>query len=381
MPLTASKKILLDLLQTAYPIVPQKSSLQILSNIKIKCSSNTIEVVATDLDHSIRLTGPLSGDGAFEVTVNARKIFEVVRELPEGDIVLNVDENVLLIEAAGSFSCKIAGADSRDFPAFPDIADAREMDFPISMLKDMVLKSSFAVSRDETRACLCGVLWEIENTRTGMIATDGHRLGSCFFDGEFDTTEKFSSIVSPKTLLHLIRTVDADSPETSVRISFAEKYIVFNTDSMTLCSKLIDGPYPDYEKVIPRNNPKKAIVESSLFTDAVRRVSVLSNQKTHLVKCEFRLNEAELMVLNRDIGGEARQVIPVEYDGEDHSIGFNASYLTEILGIANAPKVRIEMNTQISACLVFPIPEKPEDRQSEELYLIMPLRIMDEVAA
>jgi DNA polymerase-3 subunit beta len=381
MPLTVAKKQLLHLLQTAYPIVPQKSSLQILSNIKMRCEGDSIEVVATDLDHSIRLVGPVRGDGSFEVTVNARKIFEVVRELPDGDVILDVDENVLILEAGGSFNCKIAGADSRDFPAFPEIADSHDIDFPLSMLKDMVLKSSFAVSRDETRVCLCGVLWEIENTRTGMIATDGHRLGSCFFDGEFDLTEKIASIVSPKTLLHLIRSIETDSPDAMVHIRFADKYIVFSSGTLTLCSKLIDGPYPDYEKVIPKNNPKKAIVETEIFTNAVRRVSVLSNQKTHLVKCEFRPGEAEIMVLNRDIGGEARQVIPVEYEGEEHSIGFNAAYLTEILGIANTPRVRIEMNTQISACLIFPVPENPEEVQSEELYLIMPLRIMDEVAA
>jgi len=341
-----------------------------------------MQVIATDLDHSVRLTGPVSGDAEFEVTVNARKIFEIARELPEGDISIDVDENVLIIESdGGSFSCKIAGADSRDFPAFPEIPESQIFDFSTSMLRDLVLKSSFAVSKDESRACLCGVLWEIENTRTGMIATDGHRLGSSFYDGEFDTAEKLSAIISPKSLLHLVRSFGNDDPEAQVRIELGEKYIVFSNDRMTLCSKLIEGPYPDYEKVIPKTNTKKAVIERAVLMDAVRRVSVLSNQKTHLTKCEFTPGQLEIAVLNRDIGGEARQVIPIEYEGEQHPIGFNAAYLSEILNIINTPRVRFEMNTQISACLIFPVTEDDAPLKSSDLFLIMPLRIMEEIEA
>ncbi len=379
MSLTVDKRLFADLLQKAFPIVPQKSSLQILSNFRISSFGDSLEVTSTDLDHSIRLNCPVSGDGNFDVTVNARKVFEITRELHEGDLELNVDENVLLLNSGGSFSCKIAGADTQDFPAFPTLGETREFDISISVLRDLVQKSSFAVSKDETRACLCGVLWEIENTRTGMVATDGHRLGSTFYDGEFDVVEKISCIVSPKSLNHLIKIIPAENPDDLVHVSLGEKYIQFSYDTMTLCSKLIDGPYPDYEKVIPKSNPKKAVIENSLLQEAVKRVSVLSSQKTHLVKFTFENDQLEITVLNRDIGGEARQIIPVEYDGEKHSVGFNAAYLSEILSIAKSHRVRIEMNTQISACLIFPLQEDDDQRRGDELFLIMPLRIMDEI--
>ncbi len=379
MSLTVDKKLFVDLQQKAFPIVPTKSSLQILSNFRLTSIDDSFELTATDLDHSIRLRCPVSGDRNLDVTVNARKVFEISRELHEGVLEINVDENVLLLNSGGSFSCKIAGADTQDFPAFPILGETHEFDLPISILKDLVQKSSFAVSKDETRACLCGVLWEIENTRMGMIATDGHRLGSTFYEGEFDVVEKISCIVSPKSLNHLIKILPGDDLEEKVHVAIGEKYIQFTYDTMTLCSKLIDGPYPDYEKVIPKSNPKKAIIENSVLQEAVRRVSVLSSQKTHLVKFTFEDNQLEIVVLNRDIGGEARQIIPVEYEGEKHSIGFNASYLSEILSIAKSARVRIEMNTQISACLVFPIHEEEEMRRGDELFLIMPLRIMDEM--
>jgi DNA polymerase-3 subunit beta len=175
-----------------------------------------------------------------------------------------------------------------------------------------------------------------------------------------------------------VRILDIDEGASSVTVLFSEKYIVFNTESFNLCSKLIDGPYPDYKKVIPNNNPKTVTVDKGTLIESVRRVSVLSNQKTHLVKFVFNLNELEIVVLNSDIGGEARQIIPIEYDGDEHIIGLNAAYFTEILSIIKTPSVRLEMNTQISACLIFPRYEKEEDKKSEDLFLIMPLRILEE---
>jgi DNA polymerase-3 subunit beta len=372
------KKVLYELLQTVFPIVPAKSSLQILSNLKISLFQDKIEVIATDLDHSIKAIAPLAGDGEYEITVNARKLFEIVRELHEGEIRLSFDDQVLIIESGESFSCKIACADSRDFPAFPEIQQSNEIDISVPMLKNMIMKSSFAVSKDELKACLCGVLWEIEKERIGMVATDGHRLGSIFYLDQLPVQDKIACIISPKSLLHLVRIVDSDDQDLRLHTAIGEKYVTFSTQTMVLCSKLIEGPYPDYEKVIPRNNTKIAIVDKSDLQNAVKRVSVLSNNKTHLVKFSFVKDEVEIMVMNREIGGEARQKVMIDYSGEDHTIGFNASYFSEILNMITTPKLKIEMNTQISACLLFPQYEKEEDKKSDNTFLIMPLRIMEE---
>ncbi len=379
MAFTIQKKVFLEIIQKAYPIVPSKSSLQILLNFKLVFQPQTLEIIATDLDHSIKLTTPISGDGEFEITVNAKKLFEIVRELHDGELSINCDENVLTIESGGSFSCKISGADTRDFPPFPQVEDFNQIDIPSNQFKDMVQKSSFAVSKDEARACLCGVLWEVNSKKTGMIATDGHRLGCSFYKGDFSIENNILSIISPKSLIHLVRILDIEDEESCFSVAFGEKYVIFKNDTLTLCSKLIDGPYPDYEKVIPKNNPKIAIIDKNVLLEAVKRVSVLSNQKTHLVKFIFTNNQLEIVVMNRDIGGEARQVIPVEYDGDDHTIGFNASYFLEILHILKTPTIRLEMNTQISACLLYQNFEEENKKESNDLFLIMPLRILDEV--
>ncbi len=373
------KKRFFEIIQKAYPIVPSKTSLQILLNFKLTFSPESLDITATDLDHSIRVSSAISGDGDFEITVNAKKLFEIVRELHDDELTLSIDENVLTIESGGSFSCKISGADSRDFPAYPEIPEFTQVNLEKEQLRDCIIKSSFAVSKDEARACLCGVLFEVDKERMGMVSTDGHRLGSCFYNGSFDVDSKVSGIISQKTLLHLVRIMDAEDAQFELEIQFGEKYMLFKTESFILCTKLIDGPYPDYRRVIPADNPKKVALNKGNLVESVRRVSVLSNQKTHLVKFIFKTNELEIVVLNRDIGGEARQILPVEYDGEEHVMGLNAAYFAEILNIIKTPEIRLEMNTQISACLIYPVYEKEEDKKSDDLFLIMPLRILEEV--
>jgi DNA polymerase-3 subunit beta len=379
MSISIQKKDLFDLLQKAFPIIPVKSSLQILTNFKLTYTGFNLEVSATDLDHSMRVVSSASGTGPFDVTVNGRKAFEIVRELPEGNVTLSLDENVLIIQSDSGFSCKIAGSDSRDFPGFPDISSENEFEILSSELKDLILKSSFAVAKDETRACLCGIFWEINSDKTGMVATDGHRLGSSFINTAIPVGSNVSGILSPKSVLNLVRILDSKSADEMVKVNIGDKYISFSTPNLMMCSKLIEGPYPDYTKVIPRNNPKKAIIDKAILQNAVRRVSVLSNQKTHLVKFGFSKGNLEIVVLNRDIGGEAREIISIDYDNDSHNIGFNGQYLLEILEIIKTPKVMIEMNTQISACLIFPVYENETDKKSEDLFLIMPLRIIEEL--
>jgi len=374
-----TKKELLDVMQKAYPMVPLKSTLQILSNFKISFNNSNLEIAATDLDHSIKAQCTVAGEGSFRIIVNARKIFDVVRELPDGDVYIRVKDSVFIIESEKGFTCKLAGADAADFPSFPEMEIKKEIELDSAVLAEMTTKSGFAVSRDESRACLCGILWELDKGRMGMVATDGHRLGSSAISGTFGIEEKTSIIVSPKTLQHIVKISSESSGQKRISAQIGDKYIIFSTEAFRLCSKLIDGPYPDYRKVIPIDNPRKAVIQRDLLMNAVKRVSVLSNQKTNLVKFSFNKNLLELVVLNRDIGGEAREVVPVEYAGNEHTIGFNGQYLNEIAGIIATPRISMEMNTQISACLLFPYYEEKTKKTSDDLFLIMPLKIMEEM--
>jgi DNA polymerase III subunit beta len=376
MAITIAKEALFDGLQKAFPVIPLKSSLQVLSNFRLVFNNSQLEITATDLDQSMRIAIGVEGDGAFDVTVNARKLFEIVRELPQGTVSIEIEENVLILASGKQFSCKIAGADSTDFPGFPEIASGVEFEIPTALLKTMIPKSSFAVAKDESRACLAGIHWEIHPDKTVMVATDGHRLGSSVVKDSFSVSDKITGIVSPKSLNHLVRILDSKNVE-KLKVVINEKYVAFVSGAFTLCSKLVEGPYPDYNKVIPLSNPREAVVDRGALVNAVKRASVLSNQKTHLVKFTFSDGALEVVVVNKEIGGEAREKIVIDYAGDEHNIGFNGQYFNEILDIIKTPKIRMKMNTQISACLLFPVYEKEEEKLSEDLFLIMPLRIME----
>jgi DNA polymerase III subunit beta len=251
-----------------------------------------------------------------------------------------------------------------------------EFEIYSALLKNIIPKSIFAVAKDESRACLTGILWEIHPDKTIMVATDGHRLGSSIVKEVFSITDKLSGIISPKSFSQLVRILDNKQDE-KIKVVMNEKYVAFTSRSFTICTKLVEGPYPDYNKVIPLSNPRESVVDRASLLNAVKRASVLSNQKTHLVKLSFTEGEIVVAVINKEIGGEAREKISVEYKGDEHHIGFNGQYFNEILDIIKTPKIKMKMNTQISACLIFPVYEKEEDKTSEDLFLIMPLRIME----
>ena len=378
MSVSIQKKDLLDAMQKAFPVVPAKSSLMILSNFRISYAGSVLEITATDADHSLRVSAGASGSGSLDITVNARKVFEVVRELPDGSVTLDVDGMVLLMESEKGFSCKIAGADQSDFPGVPAIEDGVDVGVSALVFRDMIQKSSFAVSKDESRASLCGVFWELSPEKMGMVATDGHRLGYSFVNMNLPVEESVSRIISQKSVATLLRITDSKAQDESIRAVIGEKYVSFSAPSFTMVSKIIEGQYPEYNKVIPKNNPKIIFADRIALLEAIRRVAVLSNQKTNLVKLTFAQNMMEVAATNREIGGEAKEVVPIQYDGE-HVVGFKARYFTEILEIVSTQRVRLEMNTQTSACLIFPEYADEKEKVSDDLFLLMPQRLMDEV--
>jgi len=378
MSVSIQKKDLLDAMQKAFPVVPAKSSLMILSNFRISYADSILEVFATDADHSLRVTTGASGAGTLDITVNARKVFEIVRELPEGDVTLDVDGVVLLMESEKGFSCKIAGADPSDFPGVPEIEGGVDLGLSGTVFRDMIQKSSFAVSKDESRASLCGVLWELTPEKVGMVATDGHKLGYSFVSMKLPVEGKISRIISQKSVATLLRITDSKADE-SIRAVIGEKYVSFSTPSFTMVSRIIEGQYPDYNKVVPKNNPKVIFADRLALLEAVRRVVVLSNSKNHLTRLTFTPGSMEAATTNREIGGEAKEVVPVQYDGDEHLIGFDGKLFIEVLDILKTQRVRIEMNSQVSACLIYPEYADEKEKVSDDLFLLMPLRIMDEV--
>lgn len=374
MSFTIGKDFLMDVIQKAYPVVPSRTSLQVLYNFKLTIENGTLQVTASDLDNFVRASTSIEGDGEAEIAVNAKKLFEILREIDNSNLTLEIRDNTLYITSDAGFACSLTGVDLREFPYFPDSGYAETYTMSTEQFKGLVDKSSFAVSKDESRASLCGVLWECGSNRAGMVATDGHRLGASFSAYESTLENDVSVIVSPKSLTHILKAAEMSGVET-ISYSFNEKHIIFTVDTFTLSTKVIDGPYPDYEKGIPSEFAKTATVDREQLISVIRRVSIFANRKTQLIKMLFKAGSVELSASNREIIAEGKQMIQAEYNSEDeHLIGFNSAYLLEILSIIDTPTVEIKMNTQVSAVLVLPV---AEEQKSDDVFLIMPLRIFE----
>ena len=380
-------------------VVPSKTALPILSNILIEGSdADVIRLSATDLDISIicRLSSSVEIPGA--ITVPARKFAEIIRELPDDAILLAAEEGRVTIQRQGGAqgTYTLMSVPAEDFPELPSEIEGTEMAFPEGedaadgqLLGDMIFKTAFAVSRDETRPVLNGVLWQVGEGRTTMVATDGHRLvkySRALPDSEPGHTAT-EAIVPPRALNHLVKLMSAGSRLSRVR--FGHSHLMFSLsvpDSespskghqagarIDLFSRLIEGPYVDYDQVIPTNVGKRLTVSKGLLSPAVRRVSILSSSQTRQVRLKLDANQIELSATSQEIGGEAHEVLDAEYSDEGMTIGYNSSYLIEILRRIDAERVLFELDSPVTAGVIRPA-EQPEGE--DYLCLIMPLRLND----
>ncbi len=371
MKFTAAKLELSDRLQTVLSVISSKTTLPILANLMIDAEGDTIKLSATDLDISIAttLSGNIAKSG--KTTVPARTFSEIIRELPGDDVTCTEQNNRMEIKA-GSGVYKISGMAPDEFPKLPEIKGASQTRIPAEQLLNMVKKTAYAVSADETRPALNGVLWQASGKTMHMVATDGHRLARYTVDDNRLSGVKEDLIIPPKALQLVAKM--AVEMEDEIGITFGEKNIVFTLGNTTITSRLIEGPYPSYEQVIPKDNDKKVIVDVAELTGGVRRVSILSNSLTRQVKFSFSKKGLELSATNQDVGGEAKEKIPCDYDGEDLEIGYNAGYVLDILKNLESEKVEFSLSTSISAGLVAACDGPMKDGY---LCLIMPLRLAD----
>ncbi len=380
-------------------IVPSKTALPVLSNILVGTNaSGEVCLSATDLDISIHCMLAGTVETAGSTTVPARKFAEIVRELPEGPIVLAEESGRVTIQCQsgleGTYALMTTPAE--DFPELPTEVEGPEMVFAPGedapegvgegqLLREMILKTTFAVSRDETRPVLNGVFWKVGSGRMTMVATDGARLVrySRTLSGSEAHEVSTEAIVPTRALNHLVKLASAGSSLT--RVQFGQNHLMFDLQAangsvknargaIRLFSRLVEGPYVDYEQVIPQDNDTRMKVPNSLFMPAVRRVSILSSAQTHQVRLEMNNNRVVLSASSQEIGGEAREVLEAEYSGDEMVVGYNSNYLLDILRRIDSEQVSLEMDGPMAAGIIRPA-EQPEGE--DYLCLLMPLRTND----
>lgn len=371
MKITVDRDVLVEKLQTVLSVVATRTTLPILGNLLLHADAERLEIAATDLDLFVTCSIPAKVSKAGSSTVPARHFAEMVRELPEGDVAINVTSNRMEIRA-GQGIYRISGMPADDFPKLPALPGAGEVMVPGDQLSGMVHRTSYAVSNDDTRPALNGVLWDTNGDTMHMVATDGHRLARVSVAADRLRGHHASLIIPPKALMLVIKILGESGDD--VGVTFGEKNVMFHVGDTVVTSRLIEGPYPNYTQVIPTTNDKRMIVDNATLTDGVRRVAVLSNSLTRQVKFSLSKGRLELSTTNQDIGGEATETVPCQYDGEDLEIGYNANYVLDILKNLDLGDVVFELATSVSAGLVHTADEKKKD---EYLCLVMPLRLAD----
>jgi DNA polymerase III subunit beta len=352
-------------------IVPPKSTLPILSNILFELDKSKLSLKVTDLDVSMTSTIDVDAQKSGAIAVPAKVFYEIVRELPDFELEISTFENRMEIKC-GAGIYKMSGFPPDDFPKLPDVHVGRQVKMDGGLLSRMIRKVLFAVSRDETRPALNGILWHTTDEGLHMVATDGHRLAKVTRgDLKLGGVGK-DIIVPPKVLDNLVKLMGDEPGEIGIIIN--EGSIVFILENSVLTSRLLEGPYPNYEQVIPKENTKKAIMDKEILQAAVRRVAILSNSLTHQIKFTLKKDELELLATNFDFGGEARENLKVTYDADTMDIGYNANYIIDILKQADGNEVVFELNTPTSAAII-----KSVEQQENETYffLVMPLRLLE----
>lgn len=370
MRLTISREKLQEGLAAVIASIPVKTTLPVLANILVETTERGIKLSGTDLDIAVSTEVNADIESAGAVTIPARKLAEIARELPPSPVKITaVGEQRVTLEC-GRSRFKLLGLPRDEFPTFPSISFGESWRIKSSDLQKLISHTVFAVSTEESRPILNGVLWELKPDKMAMIATNGHRLAKMEISVESNTGPSHDLIVPPKALEQVRRLFPA---EEELEIARGENHIGFRSPFTSVFSRLIEGPYPNYELVIPHDNDRTAIADKAALVGALKRMSVIASDQTHRIRLSFNTGMVKFSVQTPDLG-EAQDELPVRYNGDQLDIGFNASYLLEILRYIPTDEVKLTFKAPERAATLEP--EGWSDRASY-LCLVMPLRLVD----
>ena len=348
-------------------VVPGKTTMPILSMVLINVEDSEINFTATDLDISVtsKVVGTVESPG--NIAVPAKKIAEIVKSLSGDEVTMEAEGEKLTIRC-GKSRFSVNGRSADDFPKMPRQESSTEFEIQSPLLGKMIQKTIYAVSTDLTRPALCGVLWEVDRNGLTMVSTDGHRLAKVEAKVELKNVEKAEVIVPPKALSTFRSYSDKDE---MIKVGLGDNSVSIEMNNVSIYSRLLEGPFPSYQKVIPSGNEKALVVPRDDLAAATRRVSILSDALTHQVVFSLDRDKLTLHVATQDLG-DAREELDATYADEPMEIGYNAAYIQDILRTIDGDEISFSLDRPDNAGVVTPADEKGDIRQ---LCIVMPLRI------
>jgi len=348
--------------------IPVRTTLPVLSNILLEGEEGALRLSGTDLDTSVSIRVPADTEVVGSITAPARKLAEIARELPPAPVSLHAQGDALTI-ASGRSRFRLNGLAKDEFPAFPEVSFEDSWDVTGGELSQLISHVSFAVSTEETRPILNGVLWQVLGSEMRMVATNGHRLAKMTIARSGSGGEG-ELIVHPRALQQVQKLF---GPEDRVEIARSENHLGFRGGRVQIYTRLIEGPYPNYDQVIPKDNDKILITDRAALNAAIRRMAIVASDQIHRIRLSIGGPMMKFSVQTPDLG-EASEELPVEYDGDPIEIGFNANYLIELLRYMPTSEVKLTFNAPERAATIEPL---GNEDAPDFLCLVMPLRLLE----
>ena len=371
MELVVRKNDLLRELQLFQGIVERKNTIPILANVLLEARGDQVGFLATDLEVGLRSKCPATVTKPGSLTLPAKKFYEIVKSLPETDIRIAEDKGGVKI-AADRFDSRMQTLPREDFPTLPESGATPTSTLERNAVKEMVSKTQFAITGEDTRYFLNGALFVLRPEEMSLVATDGHRLALVSVtrnvgNGNKDAEES-KAILPKKTLGELGRLLSEG--EGDIGYERGENHLFFQVGDRMLISRMIDGQFPAYERVIPKGNDKHIEFERDRLTNAVKRVALLSNERSRAVKIQIESGKVDVTSSSPDLG-EAKETLPVDYTGGSMQICFNAQYVLDFLAAVATDVVSLELKDEVSQAVMKPVGAEGYDYT----YVIMPMRV------
>jgi DNA polymerase-3 subunit beta len=365
-----SSSALLKQLQAISGALSSNTVLPILENFLFEINSGILTISATDLQTTMNTTLAVEAKENGKIAVPSKILLDTLKTLADQPVIFSInDENFGIEMSAGDGKYKLSGENGEDFPKIPKVENAAALVITASTLAEAISKTLFAVSTDELRPAMTGVYCQMSSENITFVATDAHKLVRYRRrDAHADVT---SSFILPKKALNLLKS-SLPTEDVSVNIEYNATNAFFSFNNINLICRLIDEKYPDYEAVIPVNNPNKLTIDRSLFLSCLRRVSIYSNKTTHQVRLKITGSELQISAEDLDFANEAFERLSCQYEGEDIEIGFNARFLVEMLANLETEEVALEMSTPNRAGILFPV---NADNNEDVLMLVMPVML------
>ncbi len=345
-------------------IVERRTTIPVLSHILLRAADERLHVAATDLEVSLTswCDAGVQEEGA--IAIQAKKLLEIIRASSGDEVTLKIEQEGLLTILVGKSVFKIRGLPAEEFPTLPNIEDEKPVRIPFKTFRNMVTKIFFAISSEESRFQLSGALMQLMEDGIVMVATDGHRLA--LVESQIQGMEESDGVLVPrKTLMELQR---FEGEDMSFRRS--EHHLSFTLGARQLICRILEGTFPDYERVISTTNDKVVITDRLELAAVVHRISLLTGDRARAIRMELEPKQLVFSAANPDLG-EAREEIPCDFEGEGFSLGLNPDYLVNFLSVTDTERVRLELKDENSQCVAYPV----EGLDKRYVCVIMPIRL------